>query len=144
MAYNPSQILSAVLSLRPGLEVHADFELADRNDGRGPFIAVWNRADVAQPSQAEIEAVDTQTLAGAEQTVSSQDLMAQFTPDDATRIQAAIASNASLWLLWQSLTAQRDPMLVAGARFQQGWQALVAVLGADRAAKIAAALTILP
>lgn len=72
--------------------------------------------------------------------ILSQELMAQFTPADAVKIQAAIAANASLWLLWSSLQAQSDPMLVTSDRFKQGWTALTNVLGAARMNAIAAAL----
>jgi hypothetical protein len=78
------------------------------------------------------------------QSVLPQDLMAQFTADDAAKIQTSIASNAQFWLLWQALTAQRDPMEVQNARFQQGWQALVEILGRSRTNAIAAALSIAP
>jgi hypothetical protein len=76
-------------------------------------------------------------------TVLPQDLMAQLTTDDAAKIQPAIASSAPDWLLWQAMTAQRDPMVVSNARFRQGWQALAAILGADRMNAIAAALKIM-
>lgn len=74
------------------------------------------------------------------QSVLSQDLMAQFTADDAAKIQAAIAGKVQFWLLWQSLTTQKDPMLVTNARFLAGWGALVSVLGQPRMDAIAAAL----
>jgi hypothetical protein len=74
------------------------------------------------------------------QTVLSQDLMAQFTAADATAIQAAVAGNVQFWLLWQAMTAQRDPMLVTNARFVSGWAALVQVLGQPRMTAIATTL----
>ena len=74
------------------------------------------------------------------ETVLSQDLMAQFTAADASAIQAAIAANVSFWLLWQALTAQRDPMIVTNARFLAGWNVLVQVLGQARMTAIATAL----
>lgn len=76
------------------------------------------------------------------QQVLSQDLVAQLTTDDAGKIQAAISApgNTQLWLLWQSLTAQRDPMLVNNARFKAGWSALIDVLGQARMDAIAVAL----
>jgi hypothetical protein len=54
--------------------------------------------------------------------------MAQFNIADAGAIQTAIATNVSFWLLWQSMTAQRDPMLIGNDRFQCGWSGLVTVL----------------
>jgi hypothetical protein len=72
--------------------------------------------------------------------VLSQDIMAQFTVADFTAIKAAVASNDNFGLLWASLQAQKDAMLVTNARFKAGWSALVTVLGAPRMAAIAAAL----
>jgi hypothetical protein len=43
-------------------------------------------------------------------------------------------------LLWASLQAQKDPMVVTNARFLAGWSALVQVLGAPRMTAIATAL----
>ena|ERR1700694_5548789 len=80
------------------------------------------------------------TPAPAPQTVFSQDLMAQFTVDDAAKIQAAISGNVQFWLLWSAMQAQKDPMIVTNARFKAGWAALVQVLGAPRMTAIATAL----
>ena len=72
--------------------------------------------------------------------VLPQDLMAQFTTDDATKIQVAISANVQFWLLWQAMTAQKDPMLVTNQRFLAGWQGLIQVLGAERMKQISSAL----
>jgi hypothetical protein len=77
-----------------------------------------------------------------QQSVLSQDIMGQFTAEDATKIQAAIAGNVQFWLLWSAMQAQKDPMIVTNDRFLQGWSALVTVLGSTRMAAIAAALGI--
>jgi hypothetical protein len=137
MAYSPAQILLAVQALRPGLTNNVDFELAVTD--ATPFISVWNRADVTRPTQAEIEAVDIDALL-ASRTVLAQDLMSQFTVDDAAKIQAAISTSAALWLLWSAMQTQKDPMAIASDRFRAGWSALVQVLGQPRMAAIAAAL----
>ena len=76
------------------------------------------------------------------ETVLSQDLMAQFTAVDAAAIQTAVAGNVPFWLLWSSMQAQKDPMLVTNARFIAGWNALIQILGAPRMAIIATALGI--
>lgn len=76
------------------------------------------------------------------QSILPAELMAQFTVDDATRIQAAVNGNAQFWLLWSAMQAQSDPMLVGNARFLQGWGALTQVLGADRVSAIAKALKV--
>src|ERR1700682_6320840 len=64
--------------------------------------------------------------------VLSQDLMAQFTVGDYTAIVAAVAATPAFGLLWVSLQAQKDPMIIANARFKAGWAALVQVLGQPR------------
>jgi hypothetical protein len=74
------------------------------------------------------------------QSVLSQDLMAQFTVAYFTAIKTAVATNDAFGLLWASMQAQRDPMVVSNSRFQTGWAALVTVLGAPRMVAIAAAL----
>ncbi len=74
--------------------------------------------------------------------ILSQDLMAQFTADDAAKIQTAVASNPPFWLLWSALQAQKDPMVVTNARFLAGWNALIQVLGQPRMDAIAAALSV--
>lgn len=76
------------------------------------------------------------------QTVAPQDLMAQFTADDAAKIRAAVDGNAQFWLLWSAMQAQKDPMEVSNARFLAGWAALVQVLGTPRMADIATALKV--
>jgi len=40
------------------------------------------------------------------QSVLSQDLIAQFTDDDAAKIQVAVAGNVQLWLIWSAMLAQ--------------------------------------
>ena len=74
------------------------------------------------------------------QSVLSQDLIAQFTDDDAAKIQVAVAGNVQLWLIWSAMLAQRDPMVVSNARFQAGWAALVQMLAQPRMSTIATAL----
>jgi hypothetical protein len=74
--------------------------------------------------------------------VLSQELMAQFTADDAGLIRTAVNSNSQFWLLWSALQAQKDPMLVTNARFLTGWAALIQVLGQERMTQIATALKV--
>lgn len=140
MAYNPGDMVVAILSLCPGLRNTVDFEVADLGDGNGPFLAHWYNKSVAQPTKAQIEAVDTDALIAAQATVLPQDIVAQLTADDMTKIQAAISSDATKALLWYAMVAQRDPMVVGNARFRAGWAALLSVLGQDRLNAIAAAL----
>lgn len=74
--------------------------------------------------------------------VSPQDLIAQFTDADIATIQTAIGSNSSYALLWYSMLAQGDPMVVTNTRFKAGWQALVTLLGDARMTAIADALNL--
>lgn len=60
MAYQSKDFVRAVLSLCPDLVPNVDFEACDF--GEGPVIGHWYRNDVAQPTQAEIEAVDTEAI----------------------------------------------------------------------------------
>lgn len=141
MAYDPSQIWLALRNLRPTLVLNVDYELA-LIDGT-PQISAWNRTDVVQPTKTEIEAIDTDALLRSEATFLARDLLSQFIPDDFVRIQAAIASNPSLGLLWSSLLAQGEAPISAGSdRFKQGWKGMTATLGDGRAQKIAAAIGI--
>jgi hypothetical protein len=143
MAYNPAQILLAVENLRPGLQLQLDFELADLNDGSGPFISAWKRQDVVQPTKEEIEAVDTDALARAGVTFLARDLLSQLTASDYVSIMQATASSAALGLLWASLLAQGDAQIaVSSDRFKQGWSGLSQALGAGRAGAVAQAIGI--
>jgi hypothetical protein len=143
MAYNPAQILRAVESLRPGLRLQIDFELADLNDGEGPFISAWKRQDVSKPTKAEIEAVDTDALARAGVTFLARDLLSQLTASDYINILQATASSATLGLLWASLLAQGDaPIAVSSDRFKRGWSGMAQALGDARADAIARAIGI--
>jgi hypothetical protein len=68
----------------------------------------------------------------------ARDLMTQLTSADYAAIQSAVAGSADLGLLWSSLMAQGEaPISTASARFQAGWTALAAALGAARASAIA-------
>jgi hypothetical protein len=88
-------------------------------------------------------------------TVSSQDLMAQFTAADVATITVALGNEATqakadlaaarvpaapLNQLWAALQTQKDPMTVTNPRFLAGWSALVQVLGQARMSAISSAL----
>lgn len=124
------KLVAALMALVPG----AQWTL------RGDTLSdlEWLDTAIARPADAAINAQMAQPLP---QNVVPQDLIAQFTTDDASKIQSAIASNVSFWGLWQALTAQgATPMLTTNARFKSGWSALVSVLGQERMSAIAAAL----
>lgn len=72
--------------------------------------------------------------------ILSQDLMAQFTAEDAAKIQTVVASNPQFWLLWSALQAQSEPMATTSQRFVAGWSTLVTVLGQVRMNQIAVSL----
>lgn len=115
--------------------------------GRLDDKATWRiefspEANDAQKSAALEVLASFDGLAADPETVLPQDMMALLTPDDMTKIMTAISGNAQMALLWYSMVAQRDPMLVANVRFQAGWGALMQVLGAARMAEIASALGI--
>jgi hypothetical protein len=139
---DPRFISLAMASLYPDLQVGVDYELADFQDGEGPRISFWHRADIPQPTKEQIEAVDTAPLFRDRTPVLPQELMKLLTVDDVIKIQSAIASSPQLWLLWYSMMAQKDPMFFGNERFQAGWVALGQVLGADRIAQIAVRLGI--
>ena len=143
MAYNSKQILLAVEHIRPGLKLGEDFELADHGDGNGPFISAWNRDDLAAPTKAEIEEVDTDALLKDQTRFFARDLVAQLTADDYTNIARATNSRPALGLLWAALLAQGDaPISISADRFKQGWTGMSQALGAGRASAIAHALGI--
>jgi hypothetical protein len=126
---NHNQIITALQGIRPGAkwslsgDAYADIE--------------WIDTAQAIPTEAELAAY---VPPPPPQSVLSQDLMAQFTVADYGLIKANIATNDQFGLLWSSLQAQRDPMLVTNARFKAGWSALVQVLGQPRMTSIATAL----
>ncbi|UGA46806.1 hypothetical protein HU230_0012485 [Bradyrhizobium quebecense] len=76
--YHPEYFVTALLSIQPSLNPREDFTVV--NDGTGPKISAWNRTDITQPTQAAIEAVDTDTL-----------LAAQAVPQTVTPLQARLA-----------------------------------------------------
>jgi hypothetical protein len=141
MAYHPSQIWLAMQSLHPKLVLNVDYELALIEGA--PQISGWKRSDVAQPTQAEIEAVDTDALLRSQSTFLARNLLAQLTADDYARIQTAIGSSPALGLLWSSLLGQGEaPISASSDRFKQGWAGMTLVLGNQRAQTIAAAVGI--
>lgn len=141
MAYHPKDFVLALTSLRPGLAANVDFEVSDHGDG--PFISRWERADPSPPTAAEIAAVDTDALLQRQMTFVARDMLAQLTPDDYAKIQAAIVSNAALGLLWAALLGQGEaPISVGSDRFRLGWDGMMSALGKDRAHAIASAIGI--
>ncbi|QPF93775.1 XkdW family protein [Bradyrhizobium commune] len=142
MAYHPKDFVLALAALRPGLARNIDFEVSDHGDG--PFISRWERTDVAQPTAAEVAAVDTDALLQQQVRFVAREMLAQLTPDDYVRIQLAITSNAALGLLWAALLGQGEaPISVGSDRFRQGWAGMTSALGSDRSHAIAAAIGIL-
>lgn len=77
-------------------------------------------------------------------TFIASDLVDQITPDDLEAIEAAVASDANLRLLWVRLTARGGdrPVSIESEAFQTGWAALAQAIGPERANTIAAAIGI--
>ncbi len=48
-------LITAITELVPGIDFSKDVIVKD--DGTGPFIAQWNRQDIAQPTQEQIESI---------------------------------------------------------------------------------------
>jgi hypothetical protein len=126
-----SPTIQALLLLRPGAQWVID----------GDDLATLQWHDTAQtrPTDAEIIA-KAGNLPSPPAQILSQDMMAQFTIDDITKIKAAVDASMPFYLLWTSLQAQKDPMQITNARFLTGWSALVSVLGQARMNEIATAL----
>lgn len=93
---------------------------------------LWNGSTLSEPI----------TSAALATSVLSQNIMAQFTVADYGLIKSAVAGSDAFGLLWVSLQAQSDPMIVTNERFLQGWAALVQVLGQSRMTAIATALNV--
>lgn len=100
-----------------------------------PLVDAWKIEDAKPPPPPQVD-----TFPSPPPSVRSQDLLAQFTSTDIIAIQAAISSNPQMLLLWYSLLAQQDSMLIENVRFKSGWAALIQVLGQDRMNTIATAL----
>jgi hypothetical protein len=116
-----------------------------QRDAAGNIIAFFaNHQQDEVSGLDEIEATAPELLAflnpPAPQMVRPEDLMAQFTLDDAVRIRSAVNSNDQFWFLWSQLAAQKDPMDATSGRFVAGWAALKTVLGDARMAAVADAL----
>src|SRR6266446_5502650 len=68
-------------------------------------LASTATADQVTAAHNVIAAFDPNAPLPVVETVLSQDLMAQFTADDAAKIQAAVAGNPQFWLLWSAMQA---------------------------------------
>lgn len=73
----------------------------------------------------------------------ARDLIDILTIADLEAIEAAVAENAALRLLWLRLRSRGEkPVATDTAAFAQGWAGFAAALGQERAAEIAAVLGI--
>lgn len=118
MAYNPSHFVTALLSLCPSLVPRQDFEVT--NDGTGPVISAWHSTTVVQPSQAAIEAVDTDALLAVSaipQTVSPrQARLALLAAGLLDQVEAAVnAAGGATKVSWDFATQinREDPLIAA-------------------------------
>ncbi|UFW75514.1 XkdW family protein [Bradyrhizobium sp. WU425] len=142
MAYNPADILLAVLSIHPGLQANVDFELADHQDGRGPIISVWNRLDLMQPTKEEIEAVDTDALVSlgpVPQTISDRQFFQQLAAESIVSKEEALSAvrvgeiPPALQMLIDGMPAEQQfaaTMIVSGATVYDRNHPLTAQIGA--------------
>ncbi|PAY07193.1 hypothetical protein CK489_15445 [Bradyrhizobium sp. UFLA03-84] len=139
MAFQPEQFVIAVQSLCPGLMPRIDFEVT--NDGTGPMISKWNRPDVAQPTPAQIEAVDTDAIKAALQIpdISLRQFYQQLavqgviTQDDALSAVRTGALPSALQTIVNGLPqAQQFPatMMLSGASTFQRSNSMTAAIGA--------------
>lgn len=124
MAYSNTDILLAVQSLCPTLQNHIDFELSNI-DGKN-IISAWRSATVAQPTDAQLEAVDTDAIKAALLTPQSitdrqffQQLAVQsiITEDEALQANAAVIPSELLTLIGTLPTDQQfaAKMKISGA-----------------------------
>ena len=60
MAY-PFQIVACLTRLFPDFDPENDALLIDRNDGQGPIIQQWNRAE-PEPTETELQAVEADAI----------------------------------------------------------------------------------
>ncbi|MGY3589357.1 XkdW family protein [Bradyrhizobium sp. USDA 4350] len=114
--YRPERFIDAVRSLRPGIDPRTDFLAVDHSDGNGPQIAAWYRADVTQPTQAEIEAVDTDALPSpVPQTVTPrQARLALLAAGLLDQVEAAVkTAGGATQITWDYATEvnRSDPMI---------------------------------
>lgn len=124
--------------------------LQDDSDGQGPYIVSWNVDDLgAAPtveegfSEHEIDrarSIHAGPLSAPSPSFIARDLIKWLSLDEYAAIRTFMAAHVQFALLWDSLLAQGEaPISVESARFQAGWEGIVAVLGDVRAAELLAA-----
>lgn len=133
------RFVEAIKYLHPSANFATDVILEDHGDG--PTLVAWP-FDVPPPSDEEVAALVPALDAANAPTFLAQDMLALLTDADCSAIQQAITGNSSLWRMWQSLVAQRDPISTDSDRFRQGWGGLKAVLGDMRCSLLASQLGI--
>lgn len=98
----------------------------------------WNWFDLASEKDLADRGFTVEEVPDPKrQVVTSQEIMAQFSSEDAAAIKKAIDAHPEMFLLWSAFQAQYEPMRVTNERFVQGWTALKQVVGEDRMASIA-------
>lgn len=103
----------------------------------------WNWFDLSTDENILSEGFTFQEVPDLKvKSVLAQDILAEFTSEDAGKIKAAVTGNNSFWLLWSAFQAQKDPMHVDNERFLQGWTVLKTVVGSDRMDEIAVKLNL--
>lgn len=124
MSYNNADILLAVQSLCPTLQNYVDYELVCIN-GKN-VISKWNSATVAQPTEAQLEAVDIDAIQAAllvPQSISDRQFFQQLavqgiiTQDEALHANAAVIPSELMTLIDGLPAAQQfdAKMKISGA-----------------------------
>lgn len=106
MAYNNMDIFFAVQSLCPTLMNGVDYELASVN-GKN-VISQWNSTTIVQPTEAQLESVDTDSIKAAlavPQSISDRQFFQQLavqgviTQDEALQANAAVIPSELMTLI---------------------------------------------
>lgn len=112
--YRPEHFVSALLSLRPTLRPR-DGDFTVDNTGNGPFIASWNRDDLVQPTQQQIEAVDTDLIySGPVSVTPRQARLALLGAGLLDQVEAAVVqAGGTTQITWEYATEIRrdDPLI---------------------------------
>jgi hypothetical protein len=123
MAYNSADIAFAVQSLYPTLANGLDYELSLIN---GTNVSRWNSATIEQPTDAQLESVDTDAIKAAllvPQSISDRQFFQQLavqsiiTQDEALQANAAVIPSELMTLI-SGLPAEQHfaaKMKVSGA-----------------------------
>lgn len=114
--YRKEAFALAIVSLCPGINPRAgDFTVEQRNGN--PVISSWNRGDIQQPTQQQIEAVDTDLIyKGPVSVTPRQARLALMGAGILDQVQAAVdQAGGSTKITWEyaSEISRTDPLITA-------------------------------